>query len=98
MSLPGTYDKDDPEGVRIDTLVDSRVDASSKKSKLEEVYTLLDEVADDQEGVFSGSDRNQIRAMQSNVANLIGRCARTLDSIDEELEVLQSTGGTTQDD
>lgn len=86
--LPGTYHKDDSDGVRRDTLVDARVEMESARAQLHDVYVTLDGLADDREGIWSADEKGEIRMMQKTADALIESCEENVDDVEAEFERL----------
>lgn len=87
--LPGTYREDDALGVRLDTLVDARMENEASKSQLRNAYVQFDSVADDREGIWTDDERREVRQMQKTTETLIEQLEENVSDIDDELEAVR---------
>ena len=87
--LPGTYREDDADGVKLDTLVEARIEILSAKAQLQDINVMLDGLADDNEGIWTDDERTQLRQMQRDAQKLAEVCQENASDVTEELEQLK---------
>ena len=86
--LPNSYREDDPPGVRLDTLTDARMEVEHTIHQLKEAYLIFDDIADDNEGIWTDDERTEVRGMQSTVSALIASKETDLEDIEQLYENL----------
>ncbi len=88
--LPRIYNEDDALGVRMDTLVEGRIEAENARAQLEDFNVVLDSLADDRNGIWSDEDRRRLRTMQQECRSMMEQLEGDKREINSELRQVKA--------